>query len=207
MAEYLTLPYGNLLEAPEDLSDELAVFTEPLAAACEIAEQVHLQPGMDCLVIGDGKLGLLIAQTLRVWNCRVTLLGRHESKLALAATKDVRTTVDPDSLAAKYDMVVDATGAKESFPLAVSKTKPRGVFVLKSTYAGEVDFNLAPIVIDEIQMIGSRCGRFAPALDLLKRGQIDVEPMIHARHSIKDALAGFEKARTPGVLKVLLYNE
>lgn len=204
MAEYVTLPITNLHEVPASLPDEAAVFTEPLAAACEIAEQVHLQPGTRALVLGDGKLGMLIVQVLRQYGCQVWLLGRHRRKLDLATQWGVAATADPGSLEDRFDLVVEATGAGAIFPFAVARTRPRGTLVLKSTYAGTIDYGMAPIVIDEIHLLGSRCGRFAPALDLLAGDRIATQPLISAEFPFRDALAAFAEAQKPGVLKVLL---
>lgn len=204
MAEYVTLPVANLHEVPASLADEAAVFTEPLAAACEIAEQVHLQPGTRALVLGDGKLGMLIVQVLRQYGCRVWLLGRHRRKLDLAAKWGVAVTADPDSLRDRFDLVVEATGAGAIFPFAVARTRPRGTLVLKSTYAGNIDYGMAPIVIDEISLIGSRCGPFAPALDMLASGRVQTQPLITAEFPLQEALTAFAEAQKPGVLKILL---
>lgn len=204
MAEYLTLPISNLHVVPEAISDEAAVFTEPLAAACEIAEQVHLVPGLKSLVIGDGKLGLLIVQVLQKYGCEVSLLGKHANKLATAARFGAFVTQEAASLPATFDLVVEATGAGPAFSLAVEKVRPRGVLVLKSTYAGKISLNLAPLVIDEIQLIGSRCGRFQPALNLLARKEIETDTMTSDCLPLSKAIDAFRLAQQPGVLKVLM---
>lgn len=204
MAEYLTLPVANLHEVPEQLPDEVTVFTEPLAAAIEIIDQIHVQPGMSALVIGDGKLGLLVVQVLNYYGCRVTLLGRHSAKLALGARWGAAPCDDPAALEDRYDLVVEATGSPDALALALAHVRPRGYFVLKSTYAGEASVNLAPLVIDEITLIGSRCGRFEPALQLLARGMIETSPLLARRFPLADAIAAFDLARKPGTLKVVL---
>ncbi|MDQ7054892.1 MAG: alcohol dehydrogenase catalytic domain-containing protein [candidate division KSB1 bacterium] len=208
MAEFLTLPVDNLYEIPASVPDREAVFTEPLAAACEIAEQLHLPPGLPTLVIGDGKLGLLIVQVLKQFGCDVTLLGRHSEKLALAESLSIRTTASADDLPAQaFDLVVEATGAPKAFETAIAKTRPRGRLVLKSTYAGGIQTDLAPLVIHEIELIGSRCGPFRPALRLLAEKRVEVMRMIHAEFPLSDGLAAFEAAQKTGVLKVLIRND
>ena len=206
MAEYVTLPVSNLHRVPDHVADEAAVFTEPLAAACEIAEQIHLVPGMSALIIGDGKLGLLIAQVLNKYGCEVELLGKHAQKLEIAQQAGVATTARQRKRE-KYDLVVEATGAGAALPLAIEKVRPRGFLVLKSTYAGQVEIDLAPLVIDEIQLIGSRCGPFAPALKILTREEIDTTALISGRMPLSQAIDGFRLAQQPGVLKVLLDAE
>ena len=204
MAEYVTLPVKNLHAVPDSISDQQAVFTEPLAAACEIAEQIHLQPDTEALVIGDGKLGLLIAQVLKHFGLRVSLLGKHENKLQLARKWGIIATMDEKTLAPHFPMVVEATGSPSAFDLAIRKTQPRGKMILKSTYAGNLTTNLAPVVIHEIEVVGSRCGRFEPAMELLRSGYIDVISLITERFPLEKAAVAFEKAQMPGVLKVLL---
>ncbi|MFQ5629839.1 MAG: alcohol dehydrogenase catalytic domain-containing protein [bacterium] len=204
MAEYVSLPIQNLHIVPESIPDHKAVFTEPLAAACEIAEQVHLRPGMSTLVIGDGKLGLLIVQVLKKYGCDAWLLGRHRNKLNLAENWGVKTTDQPEKLLNKFDLIVEATGAGKAFALAAEKVRPRGILALKSTYAGSVELNLAPLVINEITLVGSRCGQFKPALKMLANGEIDTESLITDRMPLEQAIEAFRLAQKPSVLKVLL---
>lgn len=204
MAEYLTLPLANLHAVPDELPDEAAVFAEPLAAAFEIPEQVHLQPGIDALVIGDGKLALLVVQVLRKYGAEVTVLGRHENKLQVAQAFGAGTTLVPSDLRPRYDLVVEASGGAEAMALAVAKTRPRGTLILKSTYAGAVSLQAAPIVIDEITMVGSRCGPFAPAIKSLAAREIDVAPLVSGIFPLQQALQAFDYAQQPGILKVLL---
>ncbi len=207
-AEYLTLPIENLHAVPDTVSDHEAVFTEPLAAACEIAEQVHLPPGTSALVIGDGKLGLLIAQVLKQYNCEVTLLGRHRNKLALAENWNIRVCQSAESLPMQeFEVVVEATGSPDGFATAIDKIKPRGKLILKSTYAGGIHTDLAPLVIHEIQLIGSRCGPFRPALHLLEEKRVHVKEMIHDEFPLREGLKAFQAAGAPGRLKVLIRNE
>jgi len=205
-ADYLTLPVVNLVEIPESISDEEAVFVEPLAAAFEILEQVELDPEDRIAVIGDGKLGLLCAQVLRLENDDVTLIGKYRSKLVIAEKQGVAALhIDElEAVANAYDIVVDATGRPEGLTTSLRLVRPRGVLVMKTTTATPPDFNLAKIVIDEITLIGSRCGQFSPAVDALKQGAIDVKSMIEARYPLERGLDAFEHAARPGALKVLI---
>jgi threonine dehydrogenase-like Zn-dependent dehydrogenase len=207
-AERLTLPLSNLHAVPEQVSDEAAVFTEPLAAALEIQQQVPVGAGDRVLVIGDGRLGQLVAQSLSMTGCTLTVLGRHQSKLALLAERGIRTaeareggSLPPERSA---DLVVDCTGSEQGLALALRLVRPRGTVVLKSTYHGASHVDMSAVVVDEITLIGSRCGPFAPALDLIAAGAVEVRPLVHARYPLVDALVGFEHAVRPGALKVLL---
>ena len=205
--EYFTLPEANLLEVPASVSSDDAVFTEPLAAACEISEQVKIPRGREVAVLGDGKLGLLISQVLAIRGARVHQFGRHRAKLAIAAKVGVTGEVVTGSLPiAAYDFVVDATGSKEGLSSALAMTRPRGTLILKSTVATTVQIDTAAIIVNEITLIGSRCGRFAPALELLRRGKISVQPIIQSRFLLGNASAAFAEAAAKGSLKVLLDN-
>jgi len=205
MAEYLTVPTNILFEVPNNVTDEQAVFVEPLAAACEILEQLHIEPTSKILVLGDGKLGLTTALTLNAHNLDVLLVGKHQNKLDIAKTQGVETKLlnefNPEK---KYDIVVEATGSASGFETSMSLTKPRGVLVLKSTVASGKELNLAPIVIDEITVLGSRCGQFAPALRLLKNKKIDFTPFISKIYSINDAIQAFEANKSKETLKILI---
>ncbi|GMV81635.1 MAG: theronine dehydrogenase-like Zn-dependent dehydrogenase [Planctomycetota bacterium] len=255
-AEQLTLPPECLYAVPDSIHDEEAVFVEPLAAALQILEQVHLPPGEKVLVIGDGKLGLLIAQVLARHGCRTFLRGHHEKKLALAKRWGVVAQLDPEPQLAmpdiptwtnaedpfykdlkqivrtiaeeeeafnsneravgrdphrihpsdKFPLVVEATGAPAGFASALRWVQPRGTIVLKSTYAPEAlpALDAAKIVVDEVRIVGSRCGRFAPALRLLAQGAVDVRALIDHRVSFERVVEGFELAARKGVLKVLV---
>ena len=204
-AEYMTMPLEVLFEVPDNVTDEQAVFVEPLAAACEITEQLHIKPFEKVVVLGDGKLGLITALTLNAQNVDVILVGKHQNKLDIAKEQGVETSLLNDFvIEKKYDVVVEATGSISGFETALALTKPRGVLVLKSTVAASKEFNLAPIVIDEITVLGSRCGQFAPALRLLKNNRIDFTPLISAVYNADDALEAFEKNKERDVLKVLL---
>lgn len=204
-AEYFTMPVEVLFEVPDNVPDEQAVFVEPLAAACEITEQLHIKPFEKVIVLGDGKLGLITALTLNAQNIDVILIGKHQNKLDIAKAQGVETKLLNDVKIEKiYDVVVEATGSISGFETALALTKPRGTLVLKSTVAASKEFNLAPIVIDEITVLGSRCGQFGPALRLLKSGKIDFTPLISARYKADDAIAAFEKNKEKETLKVLL---
>lgn len=204
-AEYLTWPIKDLLEVPSNVPDEQAVFVEPLAAGLEILEQLHIQPIEKVVILGDGKLGLTTTLALSASNIDVLLVGKHQNKLEIAAKQGVKTKLLADlEIKKEWDFVVEATGSISGFESALALVKPRGTLVLKSTVAASKEFNLAPIVIDEIRVQGSRCGQFAPALRLLASGKVDFSPMISGVYSIKDALAGFEKNKEKDTLKVLL---
>ena len=204
-AEYFTMPLEVLFEVPDNVPDKAAVFTEPLAAACEITEQLHIKPFEKVVVLGDGKLGLLTVMTLHAQNIDVILVGKHKEKLDIAESQGIKTYLLNDfKIEKKYDVVVEATGSISVFETALALTKPRGTLVLKSTVAASKEFNLAPIVIDEITVLGSRCGQFGPALRLLESGKIDVAPLISAVYLFDDALAAFEKNKEKDTIKVLL---
>lgn len=200
-AEWLSLPAENLHVVPDGLATELAAFTEPLAAALEIQEQVRITPAERVLVVGDGKLGQLIAQTLALTGCRLTVVGRHASKLALLAVREIETT-EMVAEGRRFDVAVDCTGNADGFALARKALRPRGTLVMKSTYAGDLTVNASSLVVDEITLIGSRCGPFAPALRLLESGAVDVRPLIQSSFALEDGLAAFEEAQKPGALKV-----
>lgn len=202
--ELLTLPERNLHVVPDSISDEAAVFVEPLAAACEILDQVPLAAGDDVAVLGDGKLGLLIAQTLHAHGCRVRQFGRHAEKLRISQSRGIETAAAGTEPVKAFHYVVDATGSPAGLRTAARMTEPRGVVILKSTVHGEVPVDTAPVIVDEITLIGSRCGRFEPAIELLKSGAVDVEPLISERVRLADAAEGFAIAGKSGVLKVLL---
>ena len=203
--EFLTLPERNLHALPDALPDERAVFVEPLAAACEILDQVALPCSAQVAVLGDGKLGLLIAMVLNAYGYRVHQFGRHAEKLRITQHEGVTTEVAGDNLPeAEYQWVVDATGSPEGFRRAVRMTQPRGTVILKSTIHGLVGVDTAPVIVNEITLVGSRCGRFEPALDLLQRGLIPVDQMISEQFALAKAPQAFERAAQKGVIKVLL---
>ncbi|MFM2063253.1 MAG: hypothetical protein RLZZ507_2923 [Cyanobacteriota bacterium] len=203
-AEYLCLPEQNLHLVPENVSTDAATFTEPIAAALEIQEQVKINPDDRVLVVGDGKLGQLIAQTLALTGCDLLVVGRHKDKLQNLENRGIKTGLADDIKYRTFDISVDCTGNPEGFATARRALRPRGTLVLKSTYAGNLSVDMSSLVVDEITLIGSRCGPFTPALELLATKQVDVEPLIDDRYSLNEGLAAFEKAQTKGVLKVLL---
>ncbi len=203
--EFFTLPERNLHVVPDLVSTETAVFTEPLAAACEILDQLDIPCSSRVAVLGDGKLGLLIAQTLNAHGYVVHQFGRHRDKLRIAEEVGVRTEVAAGDLpSAAFDWVVDATGSPEGLRQAVQMARPRGTVILKSTQHGLVPVDTAPVIVNEITLVGSRCGRFEPALDLLSRGLINVRDMISERRRLADAPLAFEQAARKGCMKVLL---
>lgn len=211
LADALLLPVANLHEVPPTVPDEAAVFTEPLAAALEILEQVQVRPDLRVVVVGDGRLGQLIAQVLALTGCDLTVLGRHPDKLRLlaeakAGTPRLSTPEVLDELAAApADLVVEATGAAGGFATARRLVRPAGTLVLKSTFAGGLpDFDVSGLVVDEITLVGSRCGPFGPALRLLESGRVRVEPLIQARFPLDEAEAALAFAATKGVLKVVV---
>src|SRR6266581_1781097 len=209
-ADYLTLPIENLHLVPDNVSDEEAVFVEPLAANFEITEQVHLKPTDSVAILGDGKMGQLAAQVLTLSGSEVLMVGKHEEKLALAAKHGVHTLLldDPHSFTLenrrRVDIVVECSGSAQGLALALRLVRPRGTIILKSTVADKSTLDLAPIVIDEIRVQGSRCGPFAPALRALSQKLVDVRPLISARYTLDESLAAFEYAGQKGVLKVLV---
>jgi threonine dehydrogenase-like Zn-dependent dehydrogenase len=205
-AEYLAVPLENLHIVPENVTDEEAVFTEPLAAAFEILEQLHLQPETEVVVFGDGKLGLLCAQVLHSVGAHVTLVGKHPDKLALLRRLGIATEMLSQWIPQSVDVVVEATGSILGLSLAMVAVRPRGTLVLKSTVAQDHALSLAPLVINEVTVIGSRCGRFPPALHALARKRIAVAPLITAIYPLADGIAAVKRAAEPGVLKVLLRN-
>jgi threonine dehydrogenase-like Zn-dependent dehydrogenase len=205
LAEFFCLPAANLHPVPEGLPDEVAVFTEPLAAACEVLDQVHVRPTDRAVVLGDGKLGLLVAQVLALTGCDLTVIGRHEDKLAILSARGIATRLVEEVPAGSADLVVDCTGRAEGFEAARRLVRPRGTMVLKSTYHGLVQADLSSLVVDEIRVIGSRCGPFPAALRLLSQGLVDVLPLVEAEYPLDKALAAFDHAGRRGALKVLVH--
>ena len=206
--EFFTLPERNLHVVPDGIATERAVFTEPLAAACEILDQVSIPPSETVAVLGDGKLGLLVSMVLRAHGYRVHQFGRHPEKLRIAAAAGVEVEVAGGRHpVAEYGWVVDATGSAEGLEAAAVLVRPRGTVILKSTVHGTVAVDTAPLIVNEITLVGSRCGRFEAALPLLEHSGIGVEEMITARYSLRDAAAAFARAAERGALKVLLTAE
>jgi threonine dehydrogenase-like Zn-dependent dehydrogenase len=208
-AEYLRLPAANLLVVPDEIADERAVFTEPLAAACGIVERVKIEDGARVAVVGDGKLGLLCAQALAaLTRAAVTLVGKHDAKLELARRRNIETVMldqlEGSNSARGFDVVVEASGSPAGFDLALALLKARGTLVLKSTFHGSTAFDSARVVVEEIAVVGSRCGRFAPALELLKSNRVDVESLISEELPLSKGVRAMARAAEQGVLKVLL---
>jgi threonine dehydrogenase-like Zn-dependent dehydrogenase len=225
-AEYLSLPSRNLLIVPDSVSDRQAVFTEPLAAALEILDQVEIRPSHRVAVIGDGKLGQLISRVVAGAGCDLTLIGKHDAKLELAARAGVKTAklgaegivlysdnfsryVTTKVITIKgpqFDFVIEASGSPGGFRLALDLIRPRGAIILKSTFRDAAPIDTSRIVVNEISVIGSRCGRFEPALQLLESGRVDLEPLIAREYELASAVEAMSKAERPGTLKVLLTN-
>jgi alcohol dehydrogenase len=209
-AEYLALPIVNLRRVPAGIPDEAAVFTEPLAAACEILEQVNIRAHRDAAVIGDGKLAQLIARVLRAAGLRVVMIGKHEGKLRLARLAGIATAkvTSPNARRSNaFTLAVEATGSPSGLALAQQIAVPRGTLVLKSTFHGAADVETWPIVVKELTVIGSRCGPFPRALALLRTGRVELRPLISRVFDLKDAAQAVRYAQHPGVMKVLLRPE
>ncbi|MFQ5735567.1 MAG: zinc-binding dehydrogenase, partial [Thermodesulfobacteriota bacterium] len=202
-ADYLTLPVRNLHPLPDGITDEEAVFIEPLAAAFEITEQVNVGAGERVCVLGDGRLGLLVAQALSTRGCDLVAVGRHPEKLSILSGRGIKTALGAQGLA-DFDMTVDCTGSAEGFDEAVRLTRPGGVVVLKTTVAGRSGVDLNRVVIDEITVIGSRCGPFKPAIAALAEKKVDVSPLISKVFPIEQGVEALEYAARKGVLKVIL---
>ncbi|HET8645017.1 MAG TPA: alcohol dehydrogenase catalytic domain-containing protein, partial [Vicinamibacteria bacterium] len=203
-ATHLALPVANLHAVPDDLPDDIAVFTEPVAAALEIHEQVAVRARDRVIVIGAGKLGQLIAQTLAATGCRLSVVGRDLRRLEPLRALGIATVEAEQVEPRSADIVVECTGSPEGLGLARAMLRPRGTLVLKSTYHGRTDFDFSALVVDEITLVGSRCGPFAPALRALAEGGVQVGHMVQARYPLGQARRAFEHAAQPGVLKVLL---
>jgi len=203
-AEFVNVPIANLHTVPDAVTDDQAVFAEPLAAAFEILEQVHVMPNQECVVLGDGKLGLLVSQVLHHAGARVLAVGHHPDKLAILRKRDIEAVDARDWSPAPHSLVIEATGSPEGFEAAVAATRPRGTLVLKSTVAEQRKVDLARIVIDELRVVGSRCGPFPPALRALEMGTIDVRSLISDRLGLDEADEALRRAKSPDQLKVLI---
>lgn len=203
-AEYTTLPLVNLHRVPDTVPDEMAVFTEPLAAALEIQEQVSIHPTDRVLLIGAGRLGQLIAQTLALTGCDLRVLARHPVQKDLLTARSIAVIAEDELPLRAWDVVVEATGSAAGFHLARKAVRPRGTLVLKSTYAGDLTINASALVVDEITVIGSRCGPFDAALRLLEARRVDPTPLIMDIFPLSRAIEAMERAAQPGMLKVLL---
>lgn len=203
-ADYLTLPVVNLLPVPESVPDEAAVFTEPLAAALRLGEQIRIMPAAKTAVVGPGRLGLLIGQVLALAGADVTMLGRRPQSLQLPAQLGLNTGLADDFADNDFDLVVEATGNEAGFAQSLRLVRPLGTLVLKSTFAGNANLNLTKLVVAEINVVGSRCGPFAPALQLLAQGRVDVQSFIEAEYPLSQSLVALDHAAQPGVRKILL---
>jgi threonine dehydrogenase-like Zn-dependent dehydrogenase len=205
-ADLLALPPRNLIAVPDAIRDEAAVFVEPLAAACGVLERCPMVAGTRVAVIGDGKLGLLCAMVLAAHDLAPLLVGKHAEKLALASARGIETALIDDARrrGRVFDVVVEASGGASGFALALDLLVPQGRLVLKSTFHGATPVDAARVVVEEIEVIGSRCGRFAPAVELLARGAVDVTSLITDVMSLDRAEHALERAAAPGVLKLLL---
>jgi threonine dehydrogenase-like Zn-dependent dehydrogenase len=202
-ADYLRLPDVNLISVPDSIDDRAAVFCEPLAAAYEIFEQVELASSESIAILGDGRLGAIVAMALRAEGLAPSIGGHHGAKLERIASFGVKVSLESE-LRPGFDVVIDATGSPSGFVRAVELVRPRGRLILKSTAARSKALNLAPLVVNEITVIGSRCGRFQPALDALAAGRIDPTSLISASYPLDDGLAAFQAAGDGANFKVLL---
>jgi threonine dehydrogenase-like Zn-dependent dehydrogenase len=204
-AEYVRLPRANLHVVPKNVDDDAAVFIEPLAAAYQVLKQVQLDSRKWVTVLGDGRLGLLVAQVLREAGCQIRVIGKHPQKLGLCEKWSIKARAVADIVPRHdQDVVVDCTGSAAGIELALQMVRPRGIVVLKSTVAAGKPLNLAPVVIDEVQIIGSRCGPFREAIAALAAKRIDVVSLIHRRMKLEQGIEAMELAGRPGVLKVVL---
>jgi threonine dehydrogenase-like Zn-dependent dehydrogenase len=206
-AEALVLPVRNLHRVPEGVSDLAAVFTEPLAAALEIQEQVKVRPSDQVLVVGAGRLGLLAAQTLALTGCKLQVAARHPLQQRILGDWGISWIEEGEIAERGFDIVVEASGSPDGFALARRAVRPRGTLVLKSTYHGELTANFSSLVVDEVTLVGSRCGPFEPALRLMKTGLIDPRPLIQGVYEFEDGQKAFEQAARPGGLKIILLPE
>ncbi|NLN70345.1 MAG: alcohol dehydrogenase catalytic domain-containing protein [Chloroflexi bacterium] len=204
LADYFTLPIENLHPVPETLPDEAAVFTELLAAALEVEQQVHIQPDMKALVVGAGRLGLLIAQVLKLNGCDLAVLVRRQAQVQLLARWGIPAVDERTLTKGAADLVVEATGSPAGFALAREALRPAGTLILKSAFAGDMRVNLSKLVVDEIRLVGSRCGPFASALRLLTAGLVDTASLVSRRYTLAQGVQAFEQAAAHGVLKVLV---
>ena len=203
-AEYTNLPISNLHRVPASVPDEMAVFAEPLAAALEIQQQIQIKPTDRVLLVGAGRLGQLIAQTLALTGCDLRVVARHKHQQNLLKTRGIKIISEEEIQPWRWDIVVEATGSPGGFALARKAIRPRGTLLMKSTYKGEISVNFSSIVVDEINILGSRCGPFEPALRLMESRQVDPTVLIAEEFKLKDALKAFERAAETGVLKVLV---
>ena len=207
-AQFLAMPVNNLLIIPDEISSKAATFVEPVAAALEILEQKHIQPNDKIAVLGDGKLGMLCGQVLTLQGNSVTLMGKHQSKLDLASSLGLNAVHKDNTgdLASQFDLVVECSGGSDGLSTAMNLVKPRGTIVLKTTRATPPALDTNRLVIDEITLLGSRCGPFPPAIELLAAGRVKVEPLIQGVYPLAQSLEALEHAGQAGTLKILLEN-
>lgn len=203
-AEFMTLPLNNLHHIPDGVPDEAAVFTEPLAAAYRILEQTTVKPGVRSLVLGDGRLGQLCASVLDRAGSPPVVCGKHPEKLSLLEKKGFRTLLGLDGIGRDFDLVVEATGSPAGMQIAAEHVRPRGTIIIKSTFHGKGNSNLTPIVVDEVHVIGSRCGPFPPALEHLAADPSVTQGLVSAVYPLEDAFTAFQHARRHDALKILL---
>ncbi|MFQ5893208.1 MAG: alcohol dehydrogenase catalytic domain-containing protein [Nitrospinota bacterium] len=203
-AEYTTLPEANLHPLPEGLEERTAVFAEPLAAALQVLDQVPIDEETTACVLGDGRLGLLVAQVLRTTGCRLTVLGHHEHNLDILRARGIAASLASEASGVRYGVVVEVTGSPAGLRHALDLVAPRGTVVQKTTVAGETTFALAPVVIDEVTIVGSRCGPLGKAVEWLAAGRVEVEPLIEATYPLAEGLEAFQHAARRGARKVLL---
>lgn len=206
-SEYFTLPKENVIEISDNIDNETATFTEPLAAAYEILEQLHIRPDSKVALVGDGKLGLCISLVFSALNIDFIHIGKHEEKLNISKSNGVKTMLLSelkDCHKKSFDFVIEATGSTGGFELSSSLVKPRGTLVLKSTITAKEGLNLASIVVDEITVVGSRCGQFRPILRLLEQGKINVKPLVSGIYSVDDFEKAFEENSKKDTLKILV---
>jgi len=202
-SEYITLPLSNLHIVPDKISDKIAVFTEPLAAALRILEQIKLNRKDKVLILGDGKLGLLIAQVIKRIGVSTYCIGKHKKNLKILEEKGVKTLLAGEKIPEKFDIIIEATGNKEGFKIALNYVKPEGKIILKSTYKGDINIDISAVVINEFHIIGSRCGPFDEALKWLKKRLIDVESLIDGEYFLNEWEKAFSEAQKSGNLKIL----
>jgi threonine dehydrogenase-like Zn-dependent dehydrogenase len=203
-ADYVTLPIGNLHEVPASIPDSRAVLAEPLAAALEITQQVKIDPDWKVVIVGDGKLAILVARVLLRTGADISVAGINQHKLALFRRSGAMTFGPDDNPGSNYDMVIEASGSPEGWNRAVAAVKPRGLVVMKSTYHGDLQWNITPLVVNEVTVVGSRCGLFPPALRLLADSCFETDDIIEAIYPIDQADAAFERSLSPDSMKVLL---
>jgi threonine dehydrogenase-like Zn-dependent dehydrogenase len=205
-AEFLRLPAINLIPVPDRIPDEHAVFIEPLAAAYGLTERVDIQPSDRVAVIGDGKLGLLCTQIVALTGAQILSVGKHPAKQRIVERRGIEVTSPKKAAkrAREFDIVVEASGSASGFELALSLLRPRGTLLLKSTFHGTTEIDAARVVVDEISIVGSRCGRFSPAINLLKKGALDIDSLISEEYSLSEGVHAMDRAAAKGVLKVLL---